>query len=223
MDKTLIVIPCFNEGATLGQVIGDLHRMGWKQVLVVDDASFDASAVIASQSGAELLSLPINIGAWGAIQTGIRYALEHGHSRVVTIDGDGQHLPEYVSQLTAALGQDANMVIGSCPERANGYKRLVWRMFSLLSGLQIEDLTSGFRAYDYKAMEVMISNEGSALDYQDVGVLLLARHHGLIIKEIPVEMLNRPFGTSKVFPSFWTLVLHVLATSLISWLRRGEN
>ena len=223
MDNTLIVIPCFNEGSTLGQVIGDLHRMGWKQVLVVDDASFDASAVIASQSGAELLSLPINIGAWGAIQTGIRYALEHGYSRVVTVDGDGQHLPEYVSQLTTALDQDANMVIGSCPERANGYKRLVWRMFSLLSGLEIEDLTSGFRAYDHKAMEVMISNEGSALDYQDVGVLLLARHHGLIIKEIPVKMLSRPFGSSKVFPSFWTLVLHVLATSLISWLRRGEN
>jgi glycosyltransferase involved in cell wall biosynthesis len=223
MHNTLIVIPCFNEASTLNLVIGGLHEMGWEHVVVIDDASLDMSSSIASQSGAEVISLPINIGAWGAIQTGIRYALEHGYSRIVTVDADGQHLPEYASHLTAALDHGANIVVGSCPERANGYKRLVWRMFSFLSGLKIEDLTSGFRAYDARTMELMISNEGSALDYQDVGVLLLAHRHGLIIKEVPVRMLSRPFGTSKVFPSFWSLILHVLATSLISWLRRGQS
>ena len=87
----LIVIPARNEAASVGHVIQQLKQAGHAHVVVVNDQSTDDTAAIAAALGAVVLNPPLPLGAWGAMQTGIRYALREGYSGVITMDADGQH------------------------------------------------------------------------------------------------------------------------------------
>jgi hypothetical protein len=118
---------------------------------------------------------------------------------------------------------EADVVIGACTERGSYARRFAWTYFRKLTGLRIEDLTSGFRAYNYAAMTVLASPEATLLDYQDVGVLLLLRHARLQIKEIPVPMRNRDHGGSRVFPSWFIVGKYMLQTSILCLAKVGMN
>ena len=115
------------------------------------------------------------------------------------------------------------MVIGAFPERASRARRLAWSYFRQITGLQLEDITSGFRAYNHAAMAVLASREASLLDYQDVGVLLILRRKGLRIVEAPVSMQPRALGASRVFRSWWVVGKYMLQTSLLCLARVGFN
>jgi hypothetical protein len=91
---------------------------------------------------------------------------------------------------------------------------MAWRFFQGMTGLDIEDLTSGFRAYSLPAMELLASRKATLLEYQDIGVLLLLIHSGLRIKEVQVPMHPRQSGSSKVFGS-WLKVAEYLVLNLI--------
>src|SRR5690606_7874794 len=111
---------------------------------------------------------------WGATQTGMRHARRRGFARVASLDADGQHAPEsLVALLRAQRETGADVVIGTFPERLSGAKRLAWAWFRVLTGLAVEDLTSGLRVYGPRALRILASPEATLLDYQDVGVLLL--------------------------------------------------
>ena len=75
----LIVIPARNEAATIGAVVGKLREAGHFAILVVNDSSTDHTAARAAEAGAVMLSPVLPLGAWGAIQTGLRYAEKHGY------------------------------------------------------------------------------------------------------------------------------------------------
>src|SRR5690606_9213715 len=98
-ERVLIVIPALNEAEDIGGVIAQVRAQGPIDVLVVDDGSTDGTAAVALLSGATVLRAPLWQGAWGAIQTGIRYAVRHGYSGVVTMDADGQHEPAYLTRM----------------------------------------------------------------------------------------------------------------------------
>ena len=89
----VVVIPAFNEEATIGDVITSAFRHADLPVWVVDDGSTDLTKERALTAGARVLSLPFQIGAWGATQTGLRYAHKLGVDFVITMDADGQHDP----------------------------------------------------------------------------------------------------------------------------------
>ena len=152
-------------------------------MLVVDDGSTDETHAIALANGAVVLHAPLWQGAWGAIQTGLRYAVRHGYSGVVTLDADGQHEPDYLPQLIEA-GRSADVVIAACPSRGSVLRHIAWRYFRFLTGLSIEDLTSGFRYYNARACRLLAGPEATLLDYQDVGVLLLLLHADLRVAEV---------------------------------------
>ena len=91
-DKHLaIIIPAMNESRTIAGVIQRIQEKFDCVIIVVDDASQDDTANIAKRYGAVVLPHTINLGAWRASQTGIRYALKKGMHRVITCDADGQH------------------------------------------------------------------------------------------------------------------------------------
>jgi hypothetical protein len=96
---------------------------------------------------------------------------------------------------------------------------LAWSYFRLLTGLSLEDITSGFRAYNPSAIELLASAEASLLDYQDIGVLLIIRHRNLRIVEVPVLMDARTTGTSRVFSSWLIVAKYLLQTSLLCLAR----
>lgn len=210
-----VLIPAWNEEATVADVVGKVREAGFCSVIVINDASTDRTADLAAAAGATVLSLPVNLGAWGAMQTGIRYALRKGYQQVVTMDADGQHLPSAIPQLLTPIDAgDADMVIGSCTERGSHARKLAWKFFRGMTGLEIKDLTSGFRAYDLPAMTILASGKATLLEYQDIGVLLLLVHSGLRIHEVQVPMQPRQEGGSKIFSS-WFKVAEYLMLNLI--------
>ncbi|MCL2670378.1 MAG: glycosyltransferase family 2 protein [Syntrophaceae bacterium] len=208
-----VLIPAWNEEATVADVVGAVREECPYDVIVIDDASTDRTAERAAAAGATVLNLSVNLGAWGATQTGIRFALKQGYTRVITIDADGQHLPSAIPSLLAPIAcGEANSVVGSCIQRGSTARKWAWRFFRRLTGLKIEDLTSGFRAYDLPAMRMLASKKATLLEHQDIGVLLLMIHAGLSIKEIQVPMRLRVSGSSKVFSSWFRVAKYLMLT-----------
>lgn len=217
-QQPLIVIPARNEARTLGQVIGSLRAHGWAHIVVVNDQSEDDTAAIARAAGATVISPVLPVGAWGGIQTGIRYALQKGYRQVITIDADGQHEPACIPALLRSA-RHAPVVIGAHPQRGSLARRIAWRYFRLITGFSIEDLTSGFRCYNHAACEVLADEEATLLDYQDLGVLLLLRHAGLRIVEVKVDMYPRVSGPSRIFASWSRVARYMVESSLLCLAR----
>ncbi len=218
----MVLIPAHNEAATVGRVVAEVRRSCDYPVVVIDDCSTDATAAVAHGAGATVLPLPLQLGAWGAIQTGLRYALRHGCRIAITMDADGQHQPAFLKDLLGPLMTNrADVVIGAFPPRASPARRLAWGYFRWLTGLELEDITSGLRAYNHDAMTLLASREASLLDYQDVGVLLILHRRGLRTLEVPVSMQPRAQGGSRVFASWWTVGRYMLETSLLCIARVG--
>lgn len=217
-DGTLVVIPARDEAVTIGQVIDGIKARCNYHIVVIDDASADETAAVARAHGARVLRAPLPQGAWCAIQTGIRFAVERGYDGVVTMDADGQHEAAYLEPLLIAA-ESTDIVIGACPARGSRLRRVAWGYFRFLTAFSFQDLTSGFRYYNRSACRLLADEEATLLDYQDIGVLLLLRRAGLTISEIPVAMNQRQAGISRIFSSWPTVVRYMLETTLLCLAR----
>lgn len=217
----VVVIPAFNEEQVIGSVIADVRDRYQLPVWVVDDASTDNTVAVALASGAEVLRLPAQLGAWGATQTGLRYALRRGFDVVISMDADGQHEAESIPALLAPVIEDrADVVIGACTERGSLMRRIAWVMMKRTSGLSLEDVTSGFRIYNRKAIRQLASWRATLLDYQDIGVLLLLQDKGLRIEDVNVPMRTRTNGSSRVFSSWLVVAYYMCQTLLLGVTKR---
>ena len=92
-ERTLIIVPAYNEAGRVGAVVADVRAsVPDADLLVVDDGSSDDTAAEARSAGASVLSLPVNLGYGAALQTGYKYAVRRDYGYVGQLDGDGQHL-----------------------------------------------------------------------------------------------------------------------------------
>lgn len=221
--QALVVVPARNEEATIGNVVSSVIRTyGW-DVLVVNDVSDDATAEQARAAGAVLLDLPIPLGAWGAVQTGIRYAAVKGYSCVITMDADGQHDAATLKRLVQPVHEGiADVCIGSCVSRASNARRLAWSFFRRVAGLPFADLTSGLRVYAGHTYGLIIGRGATLLDYQDVGVLVLLRRAGMRIVEVNVPMDRRSSGKSRIFSSWGRVLSYLLQTSMLAAAKKSR-
>ena len=220
--RCVVVIPAFNEASSVGAVVESalLHA---ERVVVVDDASQDNTAKLAEAAGAAVLRLPVQLGAWGATQTGMRYAVRKGFDIAITMDADGQHNSSDIPNLIAPLlAEEANVVIGACPQRGSPLRHLAWRWIRSLSGINLGDFTSGFRAYDRLAIRKAASWKATLLEYQDIGVLMLFQRHSLVITDVIVTMSERVSGHSRIFGD-WGAVIYYMAYTLILGLSKRQN
>lgn len=212
----LAIIPAFNEAQTVGDVVLGIKALGWIDVLVIDDHSHDQTILVGQQAGAKVISLASQMGTWIAIQTGFRYALQNNYSVAVTLDADGQHGPETIPQLIKPVkSDDVDMVIGSYPQRGSFSRHIAWSFFKRLSMMTYQDLTSGFKAYNRKAMRLLLQPRAYLFDYQDVGTLLLLKRFGLRVQELPVLMNLRQYGHSRIFSSWMKVFRYMLVTSVL--------
>ena len=220
LARPAIVIPAYNEEGSVGEVIAEIREACNFPVYLVDDASDDNTVGTARRAGARVIPLATRLGAWGATQTGIRFAAERGHDCVITMDADGQHDPRHVHQLLAALRDcPADTCIGSWPQRGSASRKLAWRLLRATSGIRLEDLTSGYRAYNLRAIEVLTDWRATFLDYQDVGVLSLLRQQGITVVDVRTEMRLRQNGYSRVFHS-WLIVFYYMCHTLLLGLSK---
>jgi glycosyltransferase involved in cell wall biosynthesis len=144
-----VVIPAYNEAAVIADVVSAVSATGtWHEILVVDDGSSDATAARAAESGAIVVRHPYNKGNGAAVKSGIRRATGEF---VMIIDGDGQHQAEDALRLVARLGE-YDLVIGARPAATQATRTrkagnaALNRFAGYLTGREIPDLTSGFRA-----------------------------------------------------------------------------
>jgi len=143
-----IVIPAFNEAASIADVVTVLRAAApWREILVVDDGSSDATAGCAAGAGATVVRHPYNKGNGAAVKSGIRAATGE---YVLIMDADGQHPPEDAIRIASRLG-DYDLVIGARADetQATAARRagnaMLNQVASFLTGRTIPDLTSGFR------------------------------------------------------------------------------
>jgi glycosyltransferase involved in cell wall biosynthesis len=144
-----IVIPAYNEADAITDVVGTLSGAApWREIIVVDDGSHDDTAAKAQQAGAIVVRHPYNKGNGAAVKTGIRRATAE---YVLIIDADGQHQAADALRLVARLGE-YDLVVGarSKETQATHARRFgngaLNSLASYLTGREIPDLTSGFRA-----------------------------------------------------------------------------
>lgn len=214
------VIPAYNEARAIADVVHEVLGRGLP-VIVADDASDDDTARMAREAGAHVLHLPFRMGAWNAAQAGLQYALCRGASHIVTLDADGQHRAADIPLLLhPVLRGEADMSIGSCPGRGSPARRLAWWVFRKITGLHTADLTSGFRAYNRKAARTALHREAVLADFQDIGILLLARRYRLRLRDVPVVMRPRANGKSHVFSSWARVAYYMGYTFIIACARR---
>ena len=143
-----IVIPAFNEAASIADVVGALRgAASWREIVVVDDGSGDGTSERAAAAGAIVIRHPYNKGNGAAVKSGIRRATGE---YVLIMDADGQHPPEDACRLVARLGE-YDLVVGARADatQASAMRRagnaFLNRVASFLTDRSIPDLTSGFR------------------------------------------------------------------------------
>jgi glycosyltransferase involved in cell wall biosynthesis len=232
--RTLVIIPAFNEEASLPAVLSDLRRERPDlDVLVVDDGSKDGTAAVARVADVAVATLPYNLGIGGALRTGFRYAVQHHYERSVQFDADGQHDVGEIQTLLTALDDGAEMVIGSrfadaggsySVGRVRGGAMRVLRIgVRLLLGRSFTDTSSGFRAFSGRALELFARTY--PVDYMDsVEALLLACYAGLRVDEVPTRMHGRVAGVAST--RSLRLAYHFVRLSVVmltSASRRGRR
>jgi hypothetical protein len=206
-NSLMVIIPAYNEEASVGEVVRAVREvMPGAPVMVIDDGSVDGTAQAARDAGAELLRLPHHLGLGGAVQTGYRFAFEHGYQCVVRVDSDGQHNPGDIPILLEKLHSDNfDMVTGSRFLAPNGYRvqwlrRLGGLLFSLvlypILGKRITDPTSGFAAVNRRALEVF--SRSFPLEYPEIEALVVLQRKALRFCEVPVKMFRRRAGRSTI-------------------------
>lgn len=194
----LIVIPAYNEEATIGDVILSIKKIEpGMDVLVVNDGSSDRTSEIAKTSGAKVIDIPYNIGYGGAIQTGFRFAVDYNYDYVITMDGDGQHEPESIKSLIEVMeAKKVDVVIGSRFLEGNYSMGLARRLGSwifsqiakLYTGVRISDPTSGFQIYNRRAFTYLSLGDNYPLDYPDVNLIMSLHRMNFQLTEAPVKM-----------------------------------
>jgi glycosyltransferase involved in cell wall biosynthesis len=203
--KVLVIIPAYREARVIASVVADVHRARPDlSIVVVDDASPDDTGARARAAGVPVLTLPVNLGIGGAVQTGFKYAVERGFDAVVQVDGDGQHDPEQLYKVLEPLDRgEADVVIGSRFLNDSGYRAPFARRVGMIffSGIahlalkqRITDTTSGFRALNRRAFAYFARHY--AVDFPDTESLVLLRRAGFRILEVPVTMRPRLSGKS---------------------------
>ena len=213
--RCIVVIPAFNEQKDIAAVVREVRRVSGFPIVVVDDCSIDNTRAEAESAGARVIPLSQQLGAWGALQTGLRFACREGYEFALTMDADGQHEAVWIDKLFAPVIEgDADVTIGCCVRRGSRLRKIAWVMLKAASGLKMEDITSGFRVYNRQAMDLLAGPEATLLEYQDVGVLTLLKNAGLHIEDVDVTMLPRTSGTSRVYHS-WLVVAYYMAHTLL--------
>ena len=225
--RLVTICPAFNEAENVAAVIKQIPAMieGHHVVpVVVSDGSTDGTAAVAREAGAYVAELPIRRGGGLALRVGYEIALQLGAQIVVTLDSDGQHLPEEIPIVIAPiLAGEADYVNGSrllgSFERESLVRHLGVHVFSriitLLTGRRITDPSSGYRAARADLLERVVLKQDQ---FWSTEILIEALRHRARVVEVPVTFLARAGGESKKPKSFrygWNFLKVIIQT----WLR----
>lgn len=228
--RILIISPAFNEESSICKVAADIRRhCPGADVLVINDKSTDRTERVLQECGIDHISLPVNLGIGGAVQTGLLYAERNGYDWAVQVDGDGQHPAELIADLLGPLRQGSgDFVIGSRylgkKQNVSSVYRLMGgyvlsKLIFLLTGKEVKDPTSGFRAYNRRTIAFLSKNYPQ--DFPEPISTFELIDRGFLCAEVPVTMLMREHGRSSIqgLATFFYMI-KVMFTILIIKIRK---
>jgi glycosyltransferase involved in cell wall biosynthesis len=204
--KVAIIIPAYNEGSVIDNVVGGVHNVFSKtkysyEVVVVNDKSTDNTAQRAKR--ATVISHLINQGAGGATSTGLAYAEQNNFDWVVTMDGDGQHDPnDALKCLEQAIKSRTDLLIGSRLMDKKGMSRVkllgnkgLSLITKLLFGVNVTDSQSGLRVFSRKALDTL---EWKSTSYDFCSEMIWrAKQANLKIAEYPIKAIYTDYSRAK--------------------------
>jgi hypothetical protein len=204
---TWLIIPCYNEGSVIGEVIASA-RATFPNIVAVNDGSVDNSPAVIQQVGAHLINHPINLGQGAAIQTGVEYArVQPGAQFFVTFDADGQHQVKDVVKMVSRLRQEPLDIIvgtrfsGSTSQNSQvpWLKRVVLKTVVALSPatrkLGLTDAHNGLRVFNKKVADQLdLRMNGMSHASEIVSAIL---DHGWRVGEEPVDILYTEYSMAK--------------------------
>jgi dolichol-phosphate mannosyltransferase len=227
-----MVVPTYNESATVRRVVEAVRASGRAQVLIVDDGSPDGTGDIADwlaarDHGVHVLHRTTKEGLGAAYRAGLRWGLDRGYDALGEMDADGSHDPADVPRLLDALG-NADLVIGSryVPGGAVRNWPLRRRVLSrggnlyvrAMTGLPVHDATAGFRMFRRRTLLALDIDRVQSDGYSfQVELALRAHTAGFRVVEIPITFVERTEGASKmsraiVFEALWRVPRWALET-----------
>ncbi len=201
--KIFIIIPAFNEAKTIGKLLTELKKAGYKNLVVIDDDSRDNTGQIAQKLGATVLTHIINRGLGGALRTGFAYAIAKKANIIITMDADLQHRIENIPNLVKPiLDGKADVVIGK--RKFSSQKMPVKRKIAnqvgniftqAFFGFRVADSQSGFRCFSGSALKKLklYSNR------MEISSEIIAEIHRnqLRFSEVPITTIYTKYSLSK--------------------------
>ena len=207
----LLIIPAHNEADNLITLIPNIiEACPQYDYVIINDGSTDNTETMCKERGYNYITLPVNLGIGGAVQTGYRYACELGADIAVQVDGDGQHDIGYLDEVVKPILNDqADIVIGSrfieTVKTSGNFKSTRMRragihwlsgIIKFLTGKRIYDVTSGYRAANKRYISYFAENY--SVDYPEPEAIVAAVENGARIEEVPVIMHERTEGKSSI-------------------------
>ena len=206
--KLIAIIPAYNEAENIEKVLADLMENAPEcDHVIINDCSKDDTEKISRERGYNVISLPVNLGIGGAVQTGYRYARKHGYEYALQFDGDGQHRADQIRKMLKVMTDEpqTDMVIGSRFIEKDGFQSSRLRRFGigyftklikLLTGVVITDPTSGMRLVNKRLIDVFAEDYPRDYPEPDSEVQILRK--GYKVCEVPVLMQEREGGKSSI-------------------------
>jgi len=221
--KIVALIPALDEEKTIGHVVrGALKYVD--HVVVVDDLSEDDTAVLARKAGAKVIRLRKRRQVGGVVKAGISYVKKLKPYVVVTLDGDGQHNPDEIPRLLKLvlsgkfdLVQGSRFLENKCKRTVKDMGNCLFSRFvSILLRQRITDITSGFRVFNFTALQDLELKFDQEC-YPEMTIDL--RLKGYRITEVPIKNLPRLYGDSKVIDNIFTYIFKALGIITYTFLR----
>lgn len=204
--RTLVLIPAYNEEKNLERVIENLKKKAPQfDYIIINDGSTDHTEELCRKKQYHYISLPVNLGLTGAMQTGMKYAKEKNYDMAIQFDADGQHLPEYIQKMVDCMEKtNCDVVIasrfygGKMPLRMRtAGARLITAAIRLTTKKYISDPTSGMRLYNRTIIEQFVKDANNSPEPDTLSYLIRL---GADVREVRVKMTERTEGKSYLTP-----------------------
>ena len=201
MPKTLAIIPCYNEEASIKTTIDTLKSSDVDvNFIVVNDGSSDDTLNVCIDNNYPIINMPFNLGLASAVQVGMRYAYINDYDMALQFDGDGQHLPEYIPEMVRLMQESsADIVVGSryTKKSSKGLRgfggKILRTAVKISTGKTLTDPTSGLRLFNRKMIKRFATEMNHGPEPDTLAYLI---SQGIKVIEIPVTMQERKAGES---------------------------
>ena len=193
--KTIIVIPAYNEASIIQEVIKEIKKSGYENIIVIDDGSRDNTADIAQASKALVLRNVKNLGKGASLVKGYDFALARGFDAVISMDGDGQHsCDDLAAFMHKAESSGCAIIVGNrmsstqqMPALRVTTNRFMSWLISLVTGQHIPDTQCGFRLVKKELLEKL--NLSTSKYETESEILIQASRLGFKIESVPVRTI----------------------------------